>query len=251
MTHIDEFVMTTPDWQVGLPADAINALEQFILDARAALSNDLDSIVLFGSTAEGRLRPASDVNLIVVLNRFDDAIVNAWKPALEVNVAEIDLQLMFLLKDELREASEASAIRFSDILMRRRVLFGNDPFESLNISREARIHGVQQMLFDLILRLRHATLVLDEDGQTHVIVDSIGPLRSITMVLLQLDGRHVQSPREGFTMLADQLGTEWCAVIEHLSEMYEQGLVVESNISHILNRMLALVTLLYQRSRKL
>ena len=251
MTHADELVLTTPDWQIGLPADAINALEQFILDARAALGKELDSIILFGSAAEDRLRPASDINILVIMHHFDEPLVNEWKAALQVNIAEIDLQLTFMLKSELPGAAEVFAVRFADILLRRRILFGDDPFGSFDISRDARIRGAQQLLLELALRLRHATLILDESGQTHVIVDSIGPLRVVTTVLLQLEGKNLRSPREGVMMLRDQLGAEWSSTVDHLREMYEQGLVVESNVSHVLSRMLALVTLLYQRSKKL
>src|SRR5689334_15903802 len=103
MTNAEEFELSTPDWQVGLPGDVASVLEQFILDARAALGQDLDSIVLFGSAAEGRLRPASDINVIVVMNRFDENVVNEWRSALQIHVAAVDLQPMFLLKDELQE----------------------------------------------------------------------------------------------------------------------------------------------------
>jgi len=251
MTNADEFEMSTPDWQVGLPGDVASVLEQFILDARAALGHDLDSIVLFGSAAEGRLRPASDINVIVVMNRFDKNAVNEWRSALQIHVAAVDLQPMFLLKDELQEASEAFAVKFFDIQTRRRMLYGDDPFQSFSIPRESKIRCVQQILFDLTLQLRQAILILDESDQTHMIVDSIGPLRATTMVLLQLEGKATQTPRDAFIMLAEQLDAEWRSTIEHLHEMYEQGLVIESNVADILDQLSSLVILLYRRTKKL
>ena len=56
---------------------AERGLSALVAAARQALGDTLDSIVLFGSAAEGRLRAASDVNVIFVLNRFDRASVDA------------------------------------------------------------------------------------------------------------------------------------------------------------------------------
>lgn len=247
----DEIVVNLSEWQTGLPGDVINVLDQFIIDARATLGPDLDSIVLFGSAAEGRLRPASDINVIVVMNRFDETTVDAWKPALQINVAAINLQPMFLLKDELQEASEAFAVKFSDVLTRRRVLFGDDPFENLNISRDAVIRRVQQVLLNLTIRLRHAMLIFNESGQAHMIIDCVGPLRATTMVLLQLEGKNVQSPRDAFAQLANELGAEWLSALDHMREMREQGLLIDPNSAHTLHQMSSLTALLFERSKNL
>src|SRR4051812_12577206 len=54
----------------GLPAHVASVLSDFAARARDVLADDLVSVVLFGSAAEGRLRPTSDVNLILVLRGF-------------------------------------------------------------------------------------------------------------------------------------------------------------------------------------
>ena len=48
-------------------------LNDFVASAREAFAQDLLSIVMFGSGAEGRLRPTSDVNAILVVSKFDQA----------------------------------------------------------------------------------------------------------------------------------------------------------------------------------
>ena len=52
-------------------------LDDFIQSAKDAFKHDLLSVTLFGSAAEGRLRPSSDVNLILVLKRFDQTAADA------------------------------------------------------------------------------------------------------------------------------------------------------------------------------
>lgn len=59
-----------------LPAPVDRMLRDFRETACHALGSDLHSIVLFGSAAEGRLRPTSEVNVILVLSHFVQAKVD-------------------------------------------------------------------------------------------------------------------------------------------------------------------------------
>jgi predicted nucleotidyltransferase len=51
-------------------------LESFVQSSQAAFGPDLISIVLYGSGAEGKLRASSDVNVILVLGKFEPAAVD-------------------------------------------------------------------------------------------------------------------------------------------------------------------------------
>src|SRR5262245_18188362 len=106
---------------------AEQGLAVLVAAAREALGDKLESIVLYGSAAEGRLRPASDVNVIFVLTRFDAARTDALGDAVRVAQAAIRLAPMFLLREEIPHASAAFAVKFADIVRRHRVLHGTDP----------------------------------------------------------------------------------------------------------------------------
>src|SRR5262245_3653471 len=56
-----------------LPPEISRVLDDFLARAREALGADLESVVLYGSAAEGALRPTSDVNVLLVLTAFDRA----------------------------------------------------------------------------------------------------------------------------------------------------------------------------------
>ena len=64
----DEFVKLSSGHAANLAAEVSQALEGFVEAARAAFGTNLVSVTLYGSGAEGRLRPSSDINLIVVLD---------------------------------------------------------------------------------------------------------------------------------------------------------------------------------------
>jgi predicted nucleotidyltransferase len=54
-----------------LPEAVRTTLSEFTAAAQEAFAEDLSSVVLFGSAAEGRLRATSAVNVVLVLRRVD------------------------------------------------------------------------------------------------------------------------------------------------------------------------------------
>ena len=136
--HLDEFYRIPPPKSPDMAAPTLTTTERaerglsdLVAAARQALGDTLDSIVLYGSAAEGRLRPASDVNVIFVLNRFDAARMDALGEPVRVAQAAIRLAPMVLLRDEIPHAASAFAVKFADIVRRHRVLHGSDPFADL------------------------------------------------------------------------------------------------------------------------
>ena len=134
------------DGTADLPAPVATALTAFVSSAAASLESDLRSIVLFGSGAENRLRPTSDVNLAVILRAFDAPRIATLSETVVAARAAVRLNVMWLLESEIPHAAEAFAVKFADILRRRRVLWGSDPFESLSVPRAMAIARLRQVL---------------------------------------------------------------------------------------------------------
>jgi predicted nucleotidyltransferase len=207
-----------------LPEVVGRALAEFVAAARNALGTDLESIVLFGSAAEGKLRQTSDVNVIVVLRAFDATNVDALREPLRAAHAAVRLEPMFLLESEIRAAADAFAVKFADVLHRRRVLHGPDPFAGLTLSRTAEIARLRQVLLNLVLRLRHRYVLRSlRDEQTALIVaDAAGPLRACAAALLELEGKPSPSAREALQRVAATLpGTNRNDLLKNLSEARE------------------------------
>src|SRR5437867_3252548 len=132
-----------------LPRDVVRVLSDFVDAAREAFDDDLLSVILYGSAAEGALRLTSDVNVILVLRAFDRTKADRLHGPLQVAQAAIRLAAMFLLQDEIVAAARAFAQKFADILRRRRVLFGEDSFLGLAIPRSALVVRLDQVLLNL------------------------------------------------------------------------------------------------------
>jgi predicted nucleotidyltransferase len=190
-----------------LPANVTKILTDFTSAARQAFGDDLRAIVLYGSAAEGRLRPTSDVNLLLVLSRFQQTTAAQLSEPLRVGQAMIKLTVMFLLESEIKEAAEAFAVKFADILQRRQVLYGADPFAGLTISRAAELGRLKQSLLNLTLRWREAFVArgLREEQMAAVVAEAAGPLRACASALLMLEGKPAASPKEALEQVAATL----------------------------------------------
>lgn len=208
-----------------LPAAVESALARFVTAAREVLGASLESVVLYGSAADGHLRATSDVNLLFVLRSFDPVRVDGLRQALREARAEFGAQVMFLLHSEIAEASEAFAVKFADLSRRRRVLWGVDLFANLHVSREARLRRVTQELLNQTLRLRAAyvSLGLREEQLVRTLADAAGPLRAAAVSLLELEGKPpAASPRAAAEHFAAG-NAEWTQALARMSKAREQG----------------------------
>jgi hypothetical protein len=237
-----------------LPIPVARGLDAFIQESRTALGDTLQSIVLFGSAAEGRMRATSDVNLAVVLTAFDRARVAALRPALEAAHAAIQLEVLWLLATEVEAAAEAFAVKFGDIARRHRVLHGPDPFASLAISRQATSARLRQVLLNQLLRLRASFAV---DGAREALLalrvaDAAGPLRASAAEILELEGGPALPPRDALARLAEGWGSPRRAdVLSAISAARETRHLEPGRAGDVLLGVAELTAFLHERALRL
>ncbi len=178
--------------------------------ARSAFRESLSSIVLYGSAAENRLRPVSDVNILFVLKSYDVNVATPFAGTLRGAGAAIRLAPMFILESELPDAIDAFTVKFADVLRRRRVLYGHDPFTDVTIDRSAQIRRLLQVLANLTLRLRcEITAHADQSSAlTSLIASFAGPLRSAAVSLRDVRGEATIAPREALAAVARSFDPE-------------------------------------------
>jgi predicted nucleotidyltransferase len=225
-------------------------LTDLVAQARASLGDDLRSIVLFGSGAEGRLRATSDLNVLFILRRFAPASIDPLREPLRLAHVAHRVAVMFLLEDELLEATEAFAVKFADIRRRHRVLWGEPLLADLVVAPAAQRRQLRQMLLNLQLRLRerYAALSLREEQLALVLAEAAGPLRVAASALLELENQPAASPREALARLAVEL----CAgdaesLLALISDAREHRSLPPGEAAPALLRLLALVAALRTR----
>ena len=229
----------------ALPPNVTSVLTDFVNSAKEAFGNDLRSVVLYGSGAEGRLRPTSDVNLILVLTAFSQEQADQLREPLRLAQAAINLRVMFLLESELRPATEAFAVKFADIGRRRRVLYGDDPFASVSVSRDDAVFRLKQTLLNLTLRMREAYVLrsLREEQLSELIAEVAGPLRSCASTLLELEGSPAASPKDALeTFSAD---------VQLLSEARQRNALPKDRAAPLLFHLIDLARVMSARAAAL
>ena len=233
-------VAPSPLTSPTLPPEVQTILDDFVGAARDSFAQDLLSIVLFGSGAEGKLRPTSDVNLVLVVAKFERSIADRLRQPLRLAHSAIQLQPMFLLPDEISRAADLFAAKFSDILRRRVILFGPDPFAEISVSRDAEILQLKRQLMNLALRLRTAYIVqsLREEQLTRVVAAAIGPCRVAAAVLLELEGTPSSSPQDGFEYLQNQFQLSQADEIRPLIAAIQEAQLAPGASSRVLFHLL-------------
>lgn len=200
-------------------------LEELVGAARQCFATDLVMVALFGSAAEDRLRPSSDVNVLFVLECFDAAKVDAFRAALRTAHSALLVQAMFLLRQELPVAAELFAVKFNDIRSRHRMLYGTDLIRELIIDEAELRRRLREVLLNLAIRLRerYALVSLREEQLVSIIVDAAPPLRASAMALLKLRGVEAPSLREALeTVVAGIDDSRFSAAVANLPKARQE-----------------------------
>jgi predicted nucleotidyltransferase len=235
-----------------LPPNVGRVLTGFVEQAKSAFANDLRSVVLYGSGAEGKLRATSDVNLLLVLSAFDQKKADQLREPLRLAQAAIGLRTMFLLESELRPAMESFAVKFADITRRRRVIYGDDPFAGMSVARNDSVVRLKQTLLNLTLRLREAYIArgLREEQLVATIADMAGPLRSCAATLMELEGKSVESPKQALHQVAESLpdGAKRAEEIARISEARQERMLAPGVAAPTLFHLIELARSMWARA---
>ena len=70
-----------PDLLKDQPANVERVLTDFLSTLSKVLDQSLKSAILYGSAAEGRLRPASDVNLLIIVEDCPPSVLARLQPS--------------------------------------------------------------------------------------------------------------------------------------------------------------------------
>jgi predicted nucleotidyltransferase len=237
----------------GLSEPVVKALSNLVKKTIETFGQDLRSVVLFGSGAEGRLRPTSDVNLLFIVDRFSKDLVDPIREALQTAQAAAKAQVMFIRRVELENAAETFALKFADIARRHKILYGEDLVAGLTPSRKAIINALKQALLNMTIRFRgrYASVSLQEEQITMVIAEATGPLRAAAASLLALEGHHAASPKEALATVVQSL--EWAGghdLLRSISEAREKGTLPAGVAPALLFQMIDLAEALYRRGER-
>jgi hypothetical protein len=132
-----------------------DTLDQLINNLREAHGENLASIVLYGSSAAGdQVATRSDHNLLIALNRITTQDLHAAHSAMrEWEKLGQPIPIYFTVA-ELQDAAGVFPIEFHQMEQARKVLYGRDPFEFVQISPANLRHQTEYELRTKLIQLR-------------------------------------------------------------------------------------------------
>ena len=131
------------------------ALKGLVEDLRATHGDNLACVVLYGSAAAGdHIELRSDYNLLIALHRITpEDLRQAQAPMREWQRLGHPLPVYFTV-EELSDAADVFPIEFHQMANARIVLYGNDPFEFVQLSNANLRHQTEYELRSKLIQLR-------------------------------------------------------------------------------------------------
>jgi hypothetical protein len=154
-------------------ADQLNEVVGKLKDAHG---ENLKAVVLYGSgTASVRGDEDRPKNLLVVLNRIAPDDLQSAHPVAEWLRSHGDPVPIYFTSREIDDSSDVFPMEFIDMSRARRVLFGPDPFERLEIPTYNLRHQLEYELRGKLLRLRtvYISVAANPDRLARLMSDSL------------------------------------------------------------------------------
>ena len=168
------------------------ALSGLVEDLRATHGTNLASVVLYGSAAAGdhnELR--SDYNILIALNRITpEDLRQAQAPMREWQRLGHPLPVYFTV-EELSDAADVFPIEFHQMANARVVLYGHDPFEFAELSKENLRHQTEYELRSKLIQLRRLYIPasVSIEKLCDLMRDSLSSFAALFRAVLMLHGQ--------------------------------------------------------------
>lgn len=203
--------------------DEREALAVLFSELINAGDDNLESLIVFGSAATGAFDPEkSDLNLVVLLRRDDRDVLDAIKPHLSALIRRFKVSPLVSTREELESSADVFPVKFLSIRERHRVLFGYDPFETMQIRRVHLRLRCEQELKNMAIRFRRA--LVSRAATPLARVDMIRNfLSGFTTVLRTMLTMVDQKPKEGRLEVIEQAALFFDLPKDQLSELAELG----------------------------
>jgi predicted nucleotidyltransferase len=220
-------------------------ITEFLSRMRHAAEDNLHSVILYGSAADGEFHPAfSNVNLLCVLRETSFAALKALTPAVEWWTRQKHHVPLLLTREELERSADVFSIELLDMQQRHRVLYGEDVLQGLTIP--LRFHRVQ-----LEYELREKTILLRErlllasgnkDRLWEVLLGSFSTFSTLFWhALIAMGDSTPKSKREGIQALAARIQLDPSAFLQLLDIRERKADRKQLDVSDVASRYLTAV----------
>jgi predicted nucleotidyltransferase len=193
-------------------------LGEFVQKLRAAAGDNLSSVVLYGSAAEGEFHPEySDVNLLCVVRDTSLASLNKIAGAVEWWRKKKHHPPLVMTAKELKDTADVFSIEFIDMKQRYRILYGHDLLRDLNVPMHLHRSQLEYELREKLFLLRQHILLAgsDEKALWEAMLNSLSSFTTLFRhALIELGEAGRKHSREAVQELASRLNFDAAAFVQ-------------------------------------
>ncbi len=220
-------------------------INEFISRLRAACGENLQSVILYGSAADGEFHPEfSNVNLLCVLRESSFAALTAMAPAVDWWTRQKQHAPLVLTHEELERSTDVFSIELLDMQQRHRVLFGDDVFSGLLIPMHLHRAQLEYELREKLILLRER-LLLAAGNKKHLWELMLGSLSTfITLFrhgLIALGDTPPKAKRDAVQALAARISFDPSAFLQLLDIRERKADTKQFDVTDVFARYLAAV----------
>jgi predicted nucleotidyltransferase len=184
-------------------------LSQFIQKLRAAGGENISSVILYGSAAEGEFHPEySDVNLLCVVRDTSFASLNKLASAVDWWRKKKHHPPLVVTEKELKDTADVFSIEFIDMKQRHRILYGTDVLRDLNVPMHLHRSQLEYELREKLFLMRQHILLAgsDEKSLWEAMLNSLSSFTTLFRhALIEMGNLERKHSREAVRELASRL----------------------------------------------
>jgi predicted nucleotidyltransferase len=137
-----------------VPRSVRDHVSELARGLEALAGSALRAVIVYGSAARGEFKQGtSDVDVVVVLEKADRALLERMGEKLAVARAVARVDAMIVVADEIPRAADVFPLFYDDIRGAHVVVHGSDPFSELVVSDAHRRLRIEQELREAQIRL--------------------------------------------------------------------------------------------------
>lgn len=219
-------------------------INEFISRLRAACGDNLLSVILYGSAADGEFHPEfSNVNLLCVLRASSFAALTAMTPAVEWWTRQKHHAPLVLTREEIERSTDVFSIELLDMQQRHRVLFGDDVLSGLHIPMHLHRAQLEYELREKLILLRSRLLAGTNKKQLWELL--LGSLSTFTTLfrhaLIALGDTPPKAKRDAVHALAVHIPFDPSAFVQLLDIREGKAETRQFDVNDVFSRYLAAI----------
>jgi predicted nucleotidyltransferase len=183
--------------------------KEFVTRLRAAAGENVLSIILYGSAAEGEFHPEySDLNLLCVVRDASFASLAKIADAVEWWRGKKHHPPLILSSQELNASAGVFSVEFLDMKQRYRVLYGEDVLQALQVPMALHLFQLRYELREKLMLLRQHVLLAGKNNKQlrEVMLHSLSSFTTLFRhVLLELGEQGRKHSREAVANLSARM----------------------------------------------